>query len=101
MHDNPSFVKCLDAPRIFPVFVIDPHFVKPANVGINRMNFLLESLQDLDANLTKLGSRLIVLQGNPVDVFPDVFKKWNIGRLAFEKDTEPYAKMRLQICIIK
>lgn len=33
---------------LFPVFVLDPHFVKPENVGSNRMQFLLESLQDLD-----------------------------------------------------
>lgn len=37
-----------DLDSLYPVFVIDPHFMKPENVGPNRLQFLLESLTDLD-----------------------------------------------------
>ena len=36
--------------------------------------FLLQSLQDLDASLRKLNSRLFVIRGQPTDVFPRLFK---------------------------
>ena len=58
------------------------------------MQFLLESLTDLDASLRARGSRLFILQGNPVDVLPQAFKQWNISKLCFEYDTEPYANVR-------
>lgn len=40
------------------------------------IRFLLQSLEDLDLNLRKLGSRLFVLRGQPVDVLPKFFKEW-------------------------
>ena len=59
---------------MYPVFVIDPHFMKPdpnafspgsSRAGLNRIQFLLESLMDLDSSLQKLGSRLLILKGDP------------------------------------
>lgn len=44
------------------------------SVGVNRMQFLLESLSDLDASLRARGSRLLVLRGTPQDILPKVFK---------------------------
>ena len=43
--------------------------------------------------------RLYVLQGTPTEVLPRIFKEWNITRLTFEMDTEPYAKQRdAEVC---
>jgi len=60
LHDNPALLAaCENASHLYPVFFMDPYFVKGSNyrVGINRWRFLLESLQDLDAGLRKLNSR--------------------------------------------
>lgn len=40
----------------------------------NCCRFLLQCLEDLDANLRKLNSRLFVIRGQPADVFPRLFK---------------------------
>ena len=34
------------------------------------------------------------MKGNPVEVFPTLFKEWEITKLTFEVDTEPYAVSR-------
>jgi cryptochrome len=95
LHDNPSLVRAVkNASHVTPIFCLDPWFVKSGSVGANRMQFLLESLEDLDEGLGKLDSRLVVLQGNPTEELPRVFKAWGIKRLAFEHCTEPYAKER-------
>lgn len=94
LHDNPALLAARDATRLFPVFVLDPWFVNPERVGINRMRFLLDSLRDLDGGLRHLGSRLFVLRGQPVQVLEEMLGKWQIGRLCFERDTEPYARAR-------
>lgn len=39
--------------------------------------FLLQCLEDLDANLRKLNSRLFVIRGQPANVFPRLFKVSN------------------------
>lgn len=50
LHDNPALHAALDrAEHVTPVFCLDPWFMKESRVGINRYQFLLESLQDLDS----------------------------------------------------
>jgi cryptochrome len=66
LHDNPALVHCLkSSSKVFPIFILDPYFVKSANVGPNRWRFLFEALVDLDCSLRKLNSRLLLLQGKP------------------------------------
>ncbi|XP_024361048.1 (6-4)DNA photolyase isoform X2 [Physcomitrium patens] len=104
LHDNPALLRsCEGASHVYPVFVLDPWFLAPDPtapspgsklVGVNRIRFLLQSLEDLDENLRKHGSRLLVLHGNPTTVIPELLMKWQINELCFEFDTEPYAQDR-------
>lgn len=95
LHDNPALIEaCKDVDNMFPVFILDPHFADPQRVGANRMQFLLDSLIDLDASLKARGSRLLLLQGNPIEVLPKMIQEWKISKLCFESDTEPYALSR-------
>ena len=78
IHDNPALeYASKGSDFVYPVFVIDPHYMKPdpnafspgsSLAGLNRIRFLIESLVDLDSNLKKLGSRLLVLKGEPGEV---------------------------------
>ncbi|KAL3511853.1 hypothetical protein ACH5RR_024570 [Cinchona calisaya] len=100
IHDNPALqYAAKDSQHLYPVFVIDPHYMKPdptafspgsSRAGLNRIRFLLESLEDLDTSLKKLGSRLLVLKGEPSEIVIHCLKEWNISKLCFEFDTEPY-----------
>ncbi|KAG2459873.1 CRY1 protein, partial [Polypterus senegalus] len=95
LHDNPSLWESLKgADSVRCVYILDPWFAGSSNVGISRWRFLLQCLEDLDANLRKLNSRLFVIRGQPADVFPRLFKEWNISRLSFEYDSEPFGKER-------
>ncbi|WIA38442.1 hypothetical protein OEZ86_001766 [Tetradesmus obliquus] len=101
VHDNPALIEaCRDAQHVYPIFIIDPHFLHNSSynssykVGVNRYNFLLECLTDLDQSLRALGSQLLVLRGTPQDVFPRIFKEWDVQQLCYEVDVEPYAKSR-------
>ncbi|KAI7752056.1 hypothetical protein M8C21_009237 [Ambrosia artemisiifolia] len=100
IHDNPALeYAAKTSTHVYPLFVIDPHYMKPDPTafspgsklaGLNRIRFLLESLLDLDSNLKKLGSRLLVLHGEPGEVLIRCLKEWDIKRLCFEYDTDPY-----------
>lgn len=80
-------ILCEGASHVYPVFVLDPWFLAPDPtapspgsklVGVNRIRFLLQSLEDLDENLRKHGSRLLVLHGNPTTVIPELLMKVNL-----------------------
>ncbi|XP_042699538.1 cryptochrome-1 isoform X3 [Chrysemys picta bellii] len=95
LHDNPALRECIQgADSVRCVYILDPWFAGSSNVGINRWRFLLQCLEDLDANLRKLNSRLFVIRGQPADVFPRLFKEWNIAKLSIEYDSEPFGKER-------
>ena len=51
-----------------PVFILDPHFIEPWRIGVNQFSFFLQGLEDLDAQLRAVGSRLVVLRGKPEEV---------------------------------
>jgi cryptochrome len=84
LHDNPA----LDLARrsckyLYPVFVLDPHYLDPdptafspgsARSGLNRIQFLFDSLRDLDASLRRYGSRLLLLRGEPASVVCQLLK---------------------------
>ncbi|MEQ2161164.1 hypothetical protein GOODEAATRI_007029 [Goodea atripinnis] len=94
LHDNPALIAALkDCKELYPVFILDP-YLHNAQVGINRRRFLIGALKDLDCSLRKLNSRLFVLRGKPEDVFPKLFKEWNVTKLTYEYDTEPYSLNR-------
>ena len=80
--------------ELYPIFILDPWFVKNARVGPNRWRFLQQTLLDLDTNLKSLGSRLFVIRGSPESVLNEIFSAWKVSKLTFESDTEPYAKSR-------
>ncbi|XP_053308009.1 cryptochrome-1-like [Spea bombifrons] len=95
LHDNPALLAAMsDCAELHPVFILDPWFPKNMRVSGNRWRFLIEALKDLDDNLKKINSRLFVVRGKPVEVFPVLFEKWKVTRLTFEVDTEPYARQR-------
>ncbi|GFX55557.1 cryptochrome-1 [Trichonephila clavipes] len=95
LHDNPALVEAVkNGGHFWPIFILDPWFVKNMRVGPNRWRFLMQSLNDLDESLKQYNSRLFVIRGKPAEVFPDIVKKWKIELLTFEKDTEPYSKAR-------
>jgi hypothetical protein len=80
--------------QVYPVFVLDPFFANPDYVGVNRYSFLLQSLDDLDHSLRKLGSRLYVVLGKPLEQLPRLVGLWRVSLLTFESDIEPFALKR-------
>lgn len=83
------------------VYLLDPWFVSTAS-SVNKWQFLMQSLEDLDNSLRRMGSRLFVIRGQPNHVFPRLFREWGVTHVSFEQDPEPFAKVRdakiLQLC---
>jgi cryptochrome len=98
LHDNAALSHAVaQGEPVFPFFILDPWFDR-SRIGVNRFQFLLESLQDLDTQLREQHhSRLLVLRGSPESVLKDLFDgagPFKLKSLFWEKDTEPYAMER-------
>lgn len=102
-HDNPALLQaCEGARNVYPVFVLDPWFLAPDPsapspgsrlVGVNRIRFLLESLQDLDTSLRNCGSRLLLIHGSPVSIIPHLLTKVHTILSSIAANCKTYANI--------
>ena len=67
VHDHPALAEAeAVSDRVVPLFVLDDSLLASDYARPNRVQFLLESLADLDDSLRALGGRLVVRRGDPV-----------------------------------
>ena len=94
--DHGPLVAAAVAGEVIPVFVLDPHFFAPerARELPHRLQFLLESLRALDANLAHLGSRLMVVPGRSVEVVPRLAARWRVDQVLAHRWVEPFGRAR-------
>jgi deoxyribodipyrimidine photo-lyase len=79
-----------------PVFILDDYFFAPAAAQRTpfRIQFLLESLASLSANLEHLGSRLVLATGKSVDRIPELAAKWKVDRVVAQSWVAPPGRAR-------
>lgn len=92
--DNPALSSHIGATKnLVPIFILDPSF-NVARIGNVRWRFLADSLRNLNENLQRCGSQLLVLRGKPSEILPALFTATKAQSISWEHDTEPYAKVR-------
>lgn len=100
LDDNLGLIKCLEkSDKVYPVFCVDPRQAVPANNSFFSpfsLGFMLQSLQDLDTQLKKVGSKLYILYGEPHIVLSKLVKKHSIEYIYMNKDYTPFANKRAE-----
>ena len=77
------------------VFVFDSNILgKINNNNDRRITFIYESLLEVDQELRKKGSALVVLRGDPKIQIPQFSKRIKANAIFVNRDYEPYAKKR-------
>ncbi len=94
--DHGPLTEAAAAGEVLPLFVLDPYFFAPERAGAlpHRMQFLLESLVALAANLAQLGSRLLVVPGRSVEVVPRLAAQWKADQVLAHRWVEPFGRER-------
>ena len=83
--------------KILPVFIFNPDQIdesKNAYFSHPSVQFLCESLVELDDEIIKLGSRLHVFHGETVKVLDHLHKAWKFDHMYCNRDFTVYAKQR-------
>ncbi len=80
LHDNPGLLEAARADELLLVYVWPKHrpWCNSQGLGAQRERFLGESLQALTDALAPLGQKLLVVQGSPELVLPDLVRDFAI-----------------------
>ena len=83
--------------KVLPVFIFNPDQIdehKNAYFSHPSVQFMCESLGELDAEIRKTGSRLHVYHGETVKVLDNLHKAWKFDQMYCNRDFTVYAKER-------
>lgn len=95
VHDHHALAQALEAGETTVVFVFDTHILnKLSDKSDRRITFIYDSLCELEGELLKKGSSLIVLHGKPEEEIPQLAEKLKVSAVYCNRDYEPYAKTR-------
>jgi len=92
LHDNETLVKAIEqSSEIIPVYCFDDNHFKTTEYGFQktgnfRAQFLLESLKDLDTNLRKLGSGILIVKGKPEEELYKLAQKYQATKVYSKKE---------------
>ncbi|MEO5977590.1 MAG: deoxyribodipyrimidine photo-lyase [Chryseolinea sp.] len=92
LADNAGLFRALKEQKdVLPVFIFDTEILDKLEDKIDaRVEFILQSLETLKQELESHGTSLLVLSGNPIEIF----KKIDATVIYTNHDYEPYARKR-------
>lgn len=92
LEDNETLLKAIaQSEQIIPVYCFDDSHFETTVYGFKktgnfRAQFLLESLQNLDDNLRKIGSGLLILRGKPEIEIPKIVQQFRAQKVFAKKE---------------
>lgn len=95
LNDHHALAEALESGETTLLFVFDRHILDQLpDKSDRRITFIMDSLKELEAEVHKHGSSLLVRYGDPETVVPQVAQELKVGSVFINRDYEPYAKER-------
>ena len=76
---------------VIPIFIFDDEILDGLPKNDARVTFIYSCLRDIHLQLKKNGSSLLIKKGNVDEVWKELISKFNIKKVFFNRDYEPYA----------
>jgi len=95
-HDNAGLFHALSASsNVIPLFIFDTDILdKLDNPTDLRVQFIYETLSELNKQLAQFNSSFLVKIGKPISVFESLLNDYTIGSVTTNLDYEPYERQR-------
>lgn len=96
LADHLALRSAAEQGELIPVFVLDPFFFAPqrAQATPHRIQFLLDSLLELEAAIEQRGSRLILVEGKSHELVPRLAREWKVDRVVAQRWCVPFGRER-------
>lgn len=92
LHDNETLIKAIESQKpIIPIFIFDTGLFKTLELGFHktdqvRLDFLIQSVNNLKLNLERIGGKFMIRTGNPSDIIVELIKTYQCSALYLEKE---------------
>lgn len=96
IKDNTCLNYCMsNYENVIPVFIFTPEqIVKNKYKSENAIQFMIESLKELNDELKKAGSKLHLFKGKNETIIRRIIRTINVEAIAYNKDYTPYSLKR-------
>lgn len=95
LEDNKGLHKALSSgKKVIPIFIFDENILDKLPENDPRVSFIYKTLKELDVQLKKVASSLLVLKGKPIEVLGQLLNEYGVVEVFINKDYEPYATQR-------
>ncbi|WP_299001464.1 deoxyribodipyrimidine photo-lyase [uncultured Tenacibaculum sp.] len=95
LEDNNGLHEALQSGnKVVPLFIFDEDILESLPKNDARVTFIYETLQNLDEELKKHQSSLVVKKGKPLAIWKKLTEEFIIEAVYTNKDYEPYATKR-------
>ncbi len=95
LDDNAGLFQALTAGRpVIPVFIFDTEILGSLPQQDARVEFIHDTLSELQTQLAAFGSTLVVKHGSPTQIWPQLLLDHPIEAVYTNHDYEPYARLR-------
>ena len=95
LYDNHALFQALNSEYpVLPIFIFDEEILSELQNNDPRVQFIYNSLKDINEQLKQNGSSLFVKRNNVMEFWKDLIEKFDVKKIFFNKDYEPYAIQR-------
>jgi len=97
LSDNTALIHALNSDnKVQPIFIFDSQIIDELPDDDPRVNFIYQSLDEINKSLIQKGGSIDVRKGNVLDIWADLLSSYDISEVYINKDHEPYAVQRDQ-----
>ena len=95
LEDNTALAHALESGfKVLPIFMLDENILENLKKDDARLSFIHSLLENIQHKLRTYGTSLKVLHGNPLELWKEIIKDYEIEAVYTNKDYEPYAIKR-------
>ena len=96
LPDNAGLYHALKSGNpVLPIFIFDTNiFDQLPSTADRRVEFIHDTITELQQQLLQLGTSLIVYHNTPINAFKKLLQQYTVGKVFTNHDYEPYARER-------
>ncbi|WBL24418.1 cryptochrome/photolyase family protein [Zunongwangia sp. HGR-M22] len=96
LDDNVGFLAALKSDNpVLPIFIFDSEILDNLHEDDARVTFIFDTLQKMRSELQdNYNSSIAMFHGKPSEIYKQLLKDYQIGKVFTNRDYEPYAKDR-------
>ncbi len=95
LEDNTALYFALSQKEnVLPIFIFDENILEELPIDDPRVQFIYKSLEQINQQLQKNQSSLLILKGKPEEIWTELIKEHHIDSVYINKDYEPYGIKR-------